>query len=179
MSSTDSIVLDQFSSRLIRRIAWRLTRYAGLSKRDREDLEQELTVRLQESLANFDPAQAHRNVFITTVVERNARKIIRDRLTQKRSNCRVGSLDAMLEDGEDGLPELARESHDLEHADAAIDVAELIARLPADLRDIAERLKTQSISQAAREMGIPRTTLRRRLEKLRRHFSAAGYGDFA
>jgi transcriptional regulator of acetoin/glycerol metabolism len=57
-------------------------------------------------------------------------------------------------------------------------VAGVLATLPDDLRDLAERLKRQSVSEVARELRVPRTTLYRNLERLRRHFADAHLRDY-
>ena len=40
-----------------------------------------------------------------------------------------------------------------------MDIAEVVARLPDDLRDLCQRLQRDSISQVARDLGVPRSTL--------------------
>ena len=51
-----------------------------------------------------------------------------------------------------------------------MDLDELLQSLPEDLREMCDRLKNDSISQVARELGIPRSTLRDRVCKIRRRF---------
>ena len=54
-----------------------------------------------------------------------------------------------------------------ERADLALDLDGVLAALPAELRDLAVRLREQTVSQAARAMNVPRTTLLRQVERLR------------
>jgi RNA polymerase sigma-70 factor (ECF subfamily) len=174
----DKIVLDRFCWGIIRRKARQMVGRAGIKEQDHEDLVQELMLRLLRSLRLFDAAQADRKSFVTAVVERNAAKILRDRRAKKRNGGRVESLDVLLENLDEEPPDLAVDDHAAEQADLAIDVADLLARLPAELRDLAERLKTQTLSQVARDMGIPRSTLQRRVSRLRRHFEEAGLRNY-
>ncbi len=174
MFHDDKLVLDCFARSLIRRKVRLLVGRAGFTDQDREDLEQELILRLLQSLHLFDPNQAHRNVFVTTVIERAVARIVRERLAKKRDGGVVRSLDHAHEKAGDSTePADPRRSHE-EEIDLATDLAEVLARLPADLRALAERLKSRSLSQAARELGLPRSTLQRQVERLRRCFEDAG-----
>lgn len=173
MFHDDNIVLDRFAQGIIRRKVRLLVSRAGFTKQDRQDLEQELVLRLLQSLDLFDPEQAHPNVFITTVIERAVAMILRERRAKKRDAGVVRSFDQGQT--KDGTPEpVDPRPSDQEAFDLASDLAEVLARLPDDLRALAERLKGQSVSQAARELGVPRTTLQRQVQRLRQCFEDAG-----
>jgi len=170
----DKIVLDRFAQGIIRRKVQLLVSRAGFTKQDRQDLEQELVLRLLQSLEMFDPEQAHPNVFITTVIERAVAMILRKRRAKKRDGGVVCSLDQrQTKEGKSPEPIDPRPS-DQDTFDLASDLAEVLARLPDDLRALAERLKSQSLSQAARDLGVPRSTLQRQVQRLRRCFEDAG-----
>lgn len=174
MFHDDKIVLDRFAQGIIRRKVRLLVSRAGFTKQDRQDLEQELVLRLLQSLDLFDPEQAHPNVFITTVIERAVAMILRERRAKKRDSGVVRSFDqAKAKDGSTAEPADPRGDNQ-ERYDLASDLAEVLAQLPDDLRALAERLKGQSVSQAARELGVPRTTLQRQVERLRKTFEDAG-----
>jgi RNA polymerase sigma-70 factor, ECF subfamily len=165
---------------------------AGFTKQDRKDLEQELLTRLLQGLKLFNPDVAHRKSFVTAIVERAVANILRDAKAEKRDHRRIGSLHVMIEVTEDGPTELAdtignrefnarrcrdpRSAEDL--AQLASDLAEVVAALPAELRDLAERLKTESISAIARDVGVPRTTLNDTVRRLRQRFEQAGLRDY-
>jgi len=174
VSHDDKIVLDRFAQGIIRRKVRLLVSRAGFTKQDRQDLEQELVLRLLQSLELFDPEQAHPNVFITTVIERAVAMILRERRAKKRDGGVVCSLDqGQTKEGKSPEPIDPRPS-DQDAFDLASDLVEVLARLPDDLRALAERLKSQSLSQAARDLGVPRTTLQRQVQRLRQCFEDAG-----
>jgi RNA polymerase sigma factor (sigma-70 family) len=170
----DNIVLDRFAQGIIWRKVRLLVGRAGFTQQDHQDLEQELVLRLLQSLDVFDPEQAHLNVFITTVIERAVAMLLRERRAKKRDGGVVRSLDqGPTKDGKSPEPVDPLPSGE-EAFDLASDLAEVLARLPEELRALAERLKSQSLSQAARDLGVPRSTLQRQAQRLRRCFEDAG-----
>lgn len=184
--------LGRFEFGIIKKKVRQIIGRAGFTKQDRQDLEQELIARLLHSLRSFDPKQAHRKAFVTAVVERDVANLLRDKQAEKRDHRRIGTLNVMIEVTEDGPTELAetigerefnarrcrdpRSAEDL--AQLACDLAEIVAALPDELRDLAERLKTQSISAIARDVGVPRTTLNDTVRRLRQRFEQAGLRDY-
>lgn len=180
--------IDRFSRGIIRRKINQLIGRAGFTEQDRTDLEQDLILRLLQSLPSFDPNQAHRNVFTTTVIERYVANILRDKQAEKRDHRRISSLHVMINIGEDETTELAQtiSQHELdaqrgrhprsdeELAQLVEDVADVMATLPDQLGDLAERLKTQTVSEIARGMGIPRTTLSESVRRLRQRCERTG-----
>jgi RNA polymerase sigma-70 factor, ECF subfamily len=175
--------IDPFTRDLIRRKARRLARRPGFRPQDCQDLEQELVTRLLGRLGTFDPG---REALVTTIVKRCAANILRDRLAAKRDDRGTTSLHdpAGGDTPEDLASTLGPDEHaarlgrtprtDEETVQLALDVAEVVARLPPDLRDLAERLMTQSVSQIAHDSGTPRTTLNDRVSRLRQRFEQAG-----
>lgn len=164
----------------------------GYTRQDQEDLEQELLARLLQGLQSFDPDVAHFKSFVTAIVERSVATLLRDKQAEKRDHRRIGSLHVLIEVTQDGPTELgetvgerefnARRCSDPRGADdlaqLTSDLAEFVAALPAELRELAERLKTQSISAIAREVGVPRTTLNDTVRRLRQRFEQAGLRDY-
>jgi RNA polymerase sigma-70 factor (ECF subfamily) len=183
--------IDQVVRALIRRKANQLIGRAGLTRQDREDLEQELLRLLLQRLSTIDQQRARTSAFLATVIERLASNLLRDRRAAKRDGRRTSSLNVPAS-GEDAPAELVdtitrreqearRGRHprgDEELAQLASDVAEVLAGLPADLRALAERLMSQSVSQAARELGVARTSLYGDIRRLRRRFERAGLKDY-
>ncbi|MBI1900551.1 MAG: sigma-70 family RNA polymerase sigma factor [Planctomycetia bacterium] len=183
--------IDRFARGIIRRKVKQLVGRAGFKQQDREDLEQELILRLLQALPSFNPKKAHRNAFVTTVIERAVASILRDKQAEKRDHRRVSSLFVLI-DTPCGPTELASTISQAEYdarrgrcprsleemAQLIRDVADLMARLPPDLRDLAEPLMTQSKSEIARELDTPRTTLNEWVRRIRRRFERAGLKDY-
>lgn len=184
--------IDRFTRGIIRRKINQLIGRAGFTRQDGDDLQQDLILRVLQSLPSFDSDQGHRNKFITAVVERHVANILRNKQAEKRDHRRISSLNVKVTISEDEATELAqtigqreldarRGRHprsDEELAQLAQDMAEVIVKLPEDLRDLAERLKTQSVSEIARAMGIPRTTLHDSVRRLRQRFENTGLKDY-
>jgi RNA polymerase sigma-70 factor, ECF subfamily len=184
--------LNRFVYGIIHRKVKQLIGRAGFTKQDHEDIEQELLLRVLQSLPSFNPHQAHYNVFITTVVERYVANVLRNKQAKKRDYRRISSLNVMIADSDGDPTELSetigqqeldarRGRHsrsDAEHAQLQQDIADVIASLPEDMRDLAERLKTQNVSEIARGLGIPRTTLHESVRRLRLRFEQAGLKEY-
>jgi RNA polymerase sigma-70 factor, ECF subfamily len=180
--------IDRFTRGIIRRKINQLIGRAGFTEQDRRDLEQELILRLLQSLPSFDPTQAHRNVFTTTVIERYVANVLRNKRAAKRDHRRSRSLNVVIGEEEEIPIELGdmisqreldarRVCHPRSDEEVAMlvqDLADVMAKLPDELRGLAERLKSQTVSEIARDMGIPRTTLNESVRRLRRRFENAG-----
>jgi RNA polymerase sigma factor (sigma-70 family) len=186
--------LDDFATRLIRRKARELSRKPGFSRSDQPDLEQELSLILLRRLADFDATRAHRNAFATTVVERYAATILEHRSAEMRTHRRTGgSLNVPAIDADGRTVELSNiipssqqsrrtgqypRPHE-EAFDLAQDTNEMVRRLPPRLRDLCERLKHDSISTVARDLGLSRTEIYRRISRIRQRLEEAGLRGYS
>ena len=176
--------LDRFTRGIIRRKVNQLIGLAGFTQQDYGDLEQDFLARVLQSLPSFDPKKAHRNKFITAVVERHFANLLRNKKAAKRDHRRIGSLNVTIFVQGAGPIELAqtigqRELNsrrgcnprsDEELAQLVSDVATVMATLPDNWRELAERLKYQSVAEVARDLGIPRTTLHGWISSIRKLF---------
>lgn len=179
--------INKFAAHLIRRKARELASRSGFSPTDRDDIEQELRLILLRRLDKFDPSVAHYNAFVTTVIERYSATILEHRRAESRSYSRYGgSLNQLVDDGDGNKIEMGatlsedqqsvrtgvrfRSGEELQTL--AIDVAQLIADLPPEVADICERLKRDTISVVARDLGMPRSTLRDLLKGVRSRFES-------
>jgi RNA polymerase sigma-70 factor, ECF subfamily len=195
--SSDGVTLEnpinKFAAHLIRRKARELSTRAGFSPTDRDDIEQELRLILLRRLDKFDPSVAHYNAFVTTVVERYSATILEHRQAESRSHSRYGgSLNQLVDDGDGNKIEMgatlpedqqsvrtgARFRSGEELHDLATDVAQLIADLPPEVADICERLKRDTISVVARDLGMPRSTLRDLLKGVRSRFESCDMREY-
>lgn len=185
--------INKFADRLIRRKARELITRFGFSPADREDIEQELRLLLIRRFDKFDPSVAHYNVFVTTVIERFTATIIEHREAESRAPVRSGgSLSRLIDDGNGNQIEKGATLTEDQHAfrtgvkfrsegqlwALAADVADLLTELPLDLADICQRLKRNTVAGVARELGIPQSTLRDALQRLRPQFEGSGLREY-
>ena len=184
--------LDRFTHGIVRRKVKQLIGRAGFTQQDREDLEQELLLRVLQSLPSFDPKQAHRNKFVTAVVERHVATILRNKRAEKRNDHLVASINVTVEVEGMGAVELAqtvsedelaarlgrkrRSAEDL--ANLALDIATVIAAMPKEWQELAERRKTQSMQEISDALGIPRTTLNETMQLITARFKRAGLREY-
>ena len=184
--------IDQFTKNLIRKKAQQLIRKTGFTSSDRDEIEADLTFKLLKNLDAFDRSRAHWHVFVTTVIERCAASLVRDKRSQKRDHRRICSLNVVIAKMDKQSIELGdtiglREQDarlgqtkrsDLDLVQLIQDVNAVLTSLPPELRTLAKTLKTGSIQEISRDEGIPRTTLNYRVQQLRQRFEQAGLGDY-
>jgi len=191
-ASDGRVVIDRFVRDLVRRKARQLVGKAGFTRSDLEDLEQELYLKLVKAARSFDPVHAHWRSFATAVVERHTASLLRDKQAEKRDSRRVCSLEMIVGQDEEGPVKLGetigqpeydarrgcwpREEQEL--CQLVQDVADVVAGLPAELRELAEALKTESISQIARRTGLSRSAINARVDQLRERFEQAGLRNY-
>src|SRR5262245_60246717 len=170
--------------------AKRLIGRTGLRLQDRDDVHQHLVMDLIRRLPKFDPKRGGIEGFISMVVERCGRKLLRTRRAAKRY-AMPASLSAIVVT-EEGATELAATISQREYdarrqreprtkgdqAQLERDVTDVLAGLPANVREFAEMLKHCSVAEAARRLGIPRTTLYAHVQRIRRHFERSGLRDY-
>ncbi len=194
MESSKQYGLNEYARNTIRHKARQLIGKYGFTRDDYEDLTQEMAVDLLTRLSKFDPAKAGPNTFVARIIDRKISSLIRHRKQRMRDFRRqVCSLDDPIE-GEDcsngSLGEtISQDEHDLRtgrHArpeldriDLRLDVCLAISSLPPDLRVLAERLVTQSITETAHELGVPRSTLYEKgIARLRKAFEDKGLNTY-
>lgn len=179
-------------ARIAQTVGW-LFRQAGWALPERADLEQQLWSCLLERQAQFDPGRAPLGAFITMVLRRCAANLLRDRLTLYRRTGYVYSLDQSQAGRLSGEPDLAavitRREYDArrryepaperDREELNQDVARVLGRLPLVLRRAARALQqARSRAEAARQLGIPRSTLHTHVRRLRQCFEQAGLHDY-
>ena len=167
----NTIAVSPFTLDLIRRRAKRLAKRIAFADLEVADLEQVLTLRLLVALDRFDLSKGRVDAFVTSVLSRLVAFLIRQRSAQKRHPRRQQSLDNAVNASVFNLS-LDDVSENLINLN--IDLAEDLELLSPDQRNLAERLRTQSLSQIARDMKVPRSSLQRRLERIRRRFEDCG-----
>lgn len=162
------------------------------SPSDREDLEQEMILKLLEGRRHFDPQRAQWVTFAARIVEAHACDLLRRRSAEKRDDREVDSLHEMVLIDEGELVEMiqtigheSRAAHrgyvsrtEEELHQLHLDLEEVLEALPADLCHLAQQLKQSSLAQIAREMGVTRGTLRGQLKRLRQYFHREDFQQY-
>lgn len=183
--------INDYAENLIHHKARQLVGTAGFTRDDVEDLEQEMRLDLLQRLPNFDPSKATYNTFVSRLIERKISNLIRHRTQELRDHrCEDGSIHDPIPSSHGGDTEVERietvtqDEQDFrlgkhtrsaeERRDLKLDISLALEKLPADLRELAEILQAMSITEAACELGIPRSTLYERIAKLRRALEAMG-----
>jgi RNA polymerase sigma-70 factor (ECF subfamily) len=190
-SDAKQVEINEYAQRLIKKTARMLVGKAGLTNSDVEDLEQELTLELLKRLPGFDPARAALNTFVTVVIRAHAKKILEQRSCKMRDCGREAfSLNEDTHDGRERWVErgdfVSREEDDRrlgarserDRRDMVLDVNAVLSRLPEDVRKLCELVKTVTVSEAARRLGMPESTASKRLRDLRERFRKAGLDDY-
>jgi RNA polymerase sigma-70 factor (ECF subfamily) len=185
-------LFDDRALKLIRERVKRLIGRHGFTASDRDDLEQDMALHLLECLRRQQQPIEAPEGFFRKVIAEHAVTLIRRREAEKRDHRRLSSLHDKVLDEDGEYVERARvvpEDHvqtrlhtasrsRLDEVELVDDVAAVLAKLPPDLRDLCERLKHHSITEVARQLGVPRTTLHDAIRRLRQHFEDAGLRDY-
>lgn len=182
-----------YAGRRLRYRAFQLAGTCGFSRSDRDDLEQELRIAVMTSIPKFDPERGPWNVFVFTVIERRIlnyfdAKLVRQRMTEFEKDS-LSTLVSLEDQAETTLSQLVLPDdqsringrtvrHHVEEIDRVHDVATILEELPPELRELAELLKETPTAVLAREMELPRRTLRSRLEAIEQAFVENGFEDW-
>lgn len=174
--------MDEYASRLIRFKARQLARRRAFAGCEADDIAQDLWLDLHKRLPRYDPARAQLNTFIARIVERKVVSLLRyhgaAKRTRDREDCslndQVRDADGRPVDRHQVMPEASstwQRLHDLER-----DVADIRQRLESEtLGEIVDALgRGQPVSAIAREHGVSRTTVERRIAEIREVFEDAG-----
>jgi RNA polymerase sigma-70 factor (ECF subfamily) len=185
-------LFDDLAMKLIKERVKQMIGRNGFTPSDREDLEQEFALYLWQCLRRQKKPLQDRQGFFRKVIADHAVTLIRRREREKRDHFRVSSLSEQVVDCDGQAVEMAQTIPD-DHARTRLcvaprsssdwmelthDVAAVLVQLPPDLRDLCERLKHHSITEVARRLGVPRTTLYDAIRRLRQHFEDAGLRNY-
>lgn len=194
MDNSKQPAFDDHTRRLIRYKAHQLIGNHGFSRDDYDDLEQDLTLDLLQRMRKYDPNKATYNTFVSRVIQRKIANLIRHRTQEKRDYRReVVSLNDMIDDGDGGTVEFAQaisadpaerrigqnRRTEADRRELRMDVQTVIDRLSPMRRRLAELLMTNCVAEAARELGIPRSTLYGSdIARLQELFEDKGLSDY-
>ena len=182
---------DDFALDMVSIKAAELVGKADFTADDFEDIKQDMLLDLLERLAKYDPGKSNFKLFVTCVIDRKGKNLIRYRESEKRDyrreDCSLNE-DVMVADSDEPVQRLAtidQDDHDIrtgkygrpaaERIQLRLDIEAVVAGMPPELRKAAELLQTQTVTQVARALGVPRTTFYdKHLRLLREAFSAKG-----
>lgn len=173
--------LGAYADDLIRIKARRLVGSAGFTSADFDDIQQAIALDLLVRLKNYDASRARKTTFMARIVAHCIVTLIEKRIAACRHwrRCRTSLDDPEWQKSEEGGARIQRladptatTSDDIAFS---MDLQAALEALPEDLRRLwGLLLLDSSMSHAAREMEIPRTTLYGRLERLRKALREAG-----
>ena len=172
-------------SRLIKFKARQLVGHYGFNQTDGDDIEQDLATDLLSRLDRFNPARGKLKPYVDHLIKKCIATLIEYKLAAKRDYRREQcSLDAPVRDADgnetqlgalmdenDGARRLGRQN--MHFTDRAA-LAEIRSRLPEGLRQLWDELKSVSQAEAARRLGIPRSTLYEQKKLLKQLCEDAG-----
>lgn len=148
----------------------------GFSETDVDDIEQSLIVGLLERWPKFNPKECSAKEFISWAIGRTVADQIREQ--QRRHEfepTETEPIEQLFDDEEQPLPSSGLYEDHVPHIDRSIDLAQILTSLPPEIQAVGELLMSGNITNAARELGISRRTVRDRMQKLRLALEAAGY----
>ena len=164
--------LDEYVLDRIGYLARRLARQYDLDESQSEDVRQDMIVGVLEASRRFDPAKASWHTFACSALDICCKRFCRQQASQIEHT--AGDLLTDDESGENSIAGSAVTPLSyLQDMHTAIDVAEIIAKMPTSLRQTCELLKVHSVSETARILGIHRNVLYRKIERIRAHFERA------
>ncbi len=163
------------------------------TQEDCEDLAQDLHHHLWKQLDRYDATRAGRRTFIAMVVESRVRTLRRSARLDRRGHGVEHSTWNNPMSGADGdgpdlqdrvsvddalyMTKRFRLSQE-EHRDLALDCKWVVEQLEPFEVEACRLLPQMSKSEAARRLGVPRTTLQDITRRMARKFEAAGMRDY-
>ncbi len=134
-----------------------------------QDLEQELLLEVVIRWPGFDPNRGNAEAFVESVVRAKLCKMLRDAKRAKRKSGPTVSID-----GNDAV-DPDDESRVL---CIRLDVEAVIGKLNAGNRHVCDQLLRESVSEAARQLRTPRSTLEYAVNSLRERFEKADVDQY-
>ncbi len=136
---------------------------------DADDIGQELVLGLLMAAPGYDPARGSPQTYAAAVFRRVGGELRRRRGRVERHGRPLSLEELEAEEAVDPAGAARDSANDLRS-----DLLRAIATLPADLVPLAAELLVGSVAGVARGRKLPRTTLMRRIERLKKHFESAG-----
>lgn len=175
--------INEYAVDVIKYKAKKLIGTIGFTIDDLEDIEQDLMIDLLQRMKKYDGTKAQLNTYIDLVVSHKIATMIEERLAEKRDLSATATTLEELFENEDGelttlLDCIGSDEYlnrlgyhyrsSLAEQDRRIDLDIMFKQLPIEDRRILTTLMKGSVADAARELGMPRTTLAYKLQGLRK-----------
>lgn len=161
-----------------RKQARSLIGHFGFVPSDQDDLFQTLIVKLLERWPQFDPSHIEPGRFVSWAIKLGVKDLIRDqRQRQKFEPAASIPVEPAAADDTFGDVTGCHATDPSVATSLKLDVATILARLPPDIRRIAELLKSNTLAEIERQTGKSRQSLRSAAREIRAAFERAGYGD--
>lgn len=168
---------------------YRLAVRLGLSREDREDLEQDLIVDMLEHSGKFDPSRSSAATFTGVLSQHRAAELL---INRSADRCRLEfGLGAPASNDPEFGPRLDMDSINLtpvwaddadlfEHSNTLHDLEMAIAHMTEDQADLMQLLGVhQDIPSAVKASGMSSATFYRRLDDLKMHLRMFGFKSSA
>jgi RNA polymerase sigma-70 factor, ECF subfamily len=185
--------IDDDARYLIEVMTSRLVGQYGFTYDDVEDIRQDLLLDLLKRLPRYNPQRSQRKTFIRRLIEHELAHI----LEARHAPCRDHRLMTdSLEDPvceEDGIVLILLDTLDEtevlrlqgrtrrppeEVIELRVDLERLLATLTPEQREICAHLIDRTVTEVARLLGIPRTSIQDIMQKLRVLFEEAGLREY-
>lgn len=153
-------LMHGFAGRLIRTKVKSICRTLRLPGADEEDLEQQMRLDLLRRSPQFDRSRGTWEAFVCCVTGSRARTHFR-----RLQGLRRPLVESELQVGLDGCNRVSAD--DTHASDLMQDLEAIQDQLTPDKRRLLEMLRTSSITEIARQLHIPRTTVAARVKALR------------
>jgi len=162
-------IIEKYVDNQINYRLGRLRKCFGLKSTCLDDVRQTFLLALVSGINNYDPEKSTWRTFVTAILNNCYRNQLRQLEAKKRLavKCTVQIED--LDEDHDLTPGYVQDFN------TPMDVAEIIANMPPELQCVAELLKEYSPAEASRILKIGKSTVTRRIKRIREYFVVVEY----
>ncbi len=155
-----------------------LVGHFGFTSSDQDDIEQSLLLSLMERWPKYEASECSPQEFISWAIGKGVAEQVREQQARNRFEPTDGlSLEDLVNDEDELLPASCVQADHAPVIDLSLDIEQVLANLPPDVQETARLLKTENISETARQLGVSRRTIRDRMRIIGQALVRAGIGD--
>jgi RNA polymerase sigma factor (sigma-70 family) len=177
--------LDPILIKAVRYHAKRLKRYPCFAGLEVEDLEQELLMEVLPSLVIYDETRSQWKTFLSSIITKRAINLLIRAQRGKRAAFHFSLPLELYESAEEEVNEallyssLMPQRHDsYERLECQIDIDRILPHLSPEAAALCIQLKSATLSEIARTLGCPRSSLYSLIEEIERAFENAGLKSY-